>query len=69
MYEDRGSESKYDGVCVICLTDHAPGPKIATAPRIYHKRNKRGSVLRFGHLRGVLDAREHPAAVHFGGAA
>jgi hypothetical protein len=69
MCEDHGSESKYDGVCVICLINYEPGSKIATAPRIYHRRNKRGSLLRFGHLRCVLNAREHSAAVYFGGAA
>jgi len=69
MYEDRGFESKYDGPCVICLTNYEPGSKIATAPRICHRRNNCGSLLRVEHLRCVLEAREHPAAVYFGGAA
>jgi hypothetical protein len=57
MRKDRGSESTYDGVCGICLTDHAPGRKITTAPHIYHKRNMCGGLLRFGHLACVLEAR------------
>jgi hypothetical protein len=68
MYEDRGFESKYDGPCVICMANCEPGSKIAAAPRVCHRRNRRGSLLRFGHLRCVLNARENPAAVYFGGA-
>jgi hypothetical protein len=66
MYEDHGFESRYNGLRVVCLANCEPGSMIATAPRIYHKRNKRGGLLRFGHLVCVINARK-TSVVSLGG--